>query len=269
MIHAAADRNSLIEAIEETIEPDSWFDSDMATISLVMGNKLSIYQTPEVHQKIRKFIESIPIEIPPESTVDIPVEDFLQEKHQLIRDKRRLEMDIARSEARQRAIEEQITRISHQTASRVEEDTVTAGLDRILENQNQQLAQLKLGVERGQISPKELADAEEKIFRTKIELAQRQEQLIKSRGGDQLARYNAGLADIMIELAEKTAEIMVIDKQLNQTESQFATATAIDSRIEKIRMAKEALDRAQNRVNELNMHIADMQPPTVAVIGVD
>jgi len=278
LIHTAADRNSLIKAIKETIKPDSWFDNSDAsegTVNPVMGNKLAIYQTPEIHRKIQKFLKSMPIEIPTVSPVIIPEEMhqeiiiISEEKQRLVREKRGLEINIARLEARQRAIEEQIARISEQTTSKIKDDTITAELERLLKSQTQQLANLKMALERGQMSLNELASAEERLFRTKIELVQRQEQLVKSRGGDQLVRYNADLADITIELAEKRAEILVVDEQLNHTENQLATTSSIDPRVEQIRMAKEALDRAQNRVNELNMRIANLQPPTVTVIGVD
>ena len=269
---------SLIRAIKETIEPDSWFDNSGAsegTVNPVMGNKLAIYQTPEIHQKIQNFLQSMPIEIPPVSPAIIPEEmlreviDISGEKQRLVREKRGLEINIARLEARQRAIEEQIARISEHTTSKIKDDTITAELELLLERQTQQMANLKMELEHGQRSLSDLASAEERLFRTKIELAQRQEQLIKSRVGDQLVRYNTDLADIMIELAEKRAETLVVDDQLNQTENKLATTTAVDPRSDQIRIAKEALDRAQNRVNELNMRIANLQPPTVTVIGVD
>ena len=190
---------------------------------------------------------------------------LLDEKRQLIREKRIAEIEIAKLEACNIAIGEQIAKISTQMDARMETDQVTEELKRLLDIQAQQLEGMKKSAEHGNIIL--VTAVEEKITKTSIKLAQRTEEIRKSAGGDQLARFNNELADIIIELAEKRAELNVILNQLGQTENQLSAI--YDPQIAQIRVATKIFQKAENRLNELNIRIADFQLPTVTVLGIN
>jgi hypothetical protein len=262
--------DNLIQLIQDTIEPDSWYDTGgQGTISTYMGRKLAILQTPEIHRKIQDFLQTIKVDIPVDVPMDVPLEPLLDEKNNLFREKRDLEMDIARLEARHTATEEQIARIGDQTTTRVKDDAVIMELQRLLDTQTQQLENIKKLVDTGKAQAANLNDAEEKTAKTRIELAKRREELGQSIGGDQLVRFNNELAGMMIDLAEKRAVLGVVDKQLKQTEGQLATAATFDPQVSQIRIAKQALEITSRRVNELETLLAGLQEPTVTVLGVD
>jgi len=269
--YSAGGTDNLIQLIQDSIEPDSWFDigAGEGTIRTYMGKKLVILQTPEIHQKIQKFLQTIKIDVPVDIPMDISLEPLLDEKHNLLREKRGLEMEVARLEARHTAIEEQIARISDQMAAKVKDEPVTVELQRLLETQAQQLANIRKLIDAGRAPAADLANAEERLTRTRIELAQRREEISQSAGGDQLARFNRELADIMIDLAERRAEFGVIDKQLKQTEGQLTMATTFDPQISQIRIAKQTLEIASRRVSELETLLAGLREPTVTVLGAD
>jgi hypothetical protein len=268
--YPAGGTDNLIQLIQDTIEPDSWFDTGgQGTISTYMGRKLAILQTPEIHRKIQNFLQTIKVDIPVDVPIDIPLEPLLDEKQDLFREKRELEMDIARLEARHTATEEQIAKISDQTAAKIKDDPVTVELQRLLEMQTQQLADTTRLADAGRMPHADLAGAEERLARTRIELAKRREESSKSAGGDQLARFNNELADVMIDLAEKRAVLGVINKQLRQTEGQLTMATAFDPQISQIRIAKQTLENASRRVNDLETFLAGLREPTVTVLGAD
>ncbi|MHC4680623.1 MAG: hypothetical protein ACYTEK_18205 [Planctomycetota bacterium] len=263
----------LVQTIQESIEPDSWLDLGAigeGTISVYMGSKLAIRQTDDIHRKIYEFLQSVTTNVPASMPLEMPAEMIVSEKRDLLREKQNIEMDVARLRARQSAIETQIVRTEKQIAAKLEADPVTAELQQIVEIHGKQLAATE-----GKLAPThpardtEFVDIKEKLTRAKIELAQRQEQLSNAVGGDQIAKYNDELADMTIELAEKTAALQLLDKQLGRTEQQFMTATMLDPHLSRIRSATRAFEIADQRVNELNTRAANLQPPTVSILGGD
>ena len=270
LVHSAGSAGSLVQAIKESIEPDSWFDlSDLGegTIGVYMGNKLAILQTDDVHLKIHEFLQSMTTDIPASTAPQIPPDMLLSEKRNLFREKQNIEMEIARLLARQSAIERQIVEIEKQIAAKLETDPVTAELRQLVEMHASQLAQMERQFQAGTLPASGLADIREKLTRAKIELAQRHEQLGKSAGGDQLAKYNNELADMTIEFAEKTAALQVLSEQLGRTEQQFMAATVLDPQVSRIRLAVRAFEIADQRVDELNARSANLRPPVVSMLG--
>ena len=318
--------SSIKSSIEKTVEPDSWYDMDdigEGKIDIIIGNQLSIYQTPEIQQRIQKFLDSIPIEISVEPVMNISIESLNNEKQDLTSQKRLLEMEVARLEARQAAAEQiiatlrnrmqteasltilkkmrasllaeleelrntkteqhpevvavkkQIDEIKQKIAS-AGEDTITAELERLVASQTQHLDTLKKQwealVSRG-MAPNEPSDeileAEEKLARTKIELAKRREELAKPLGVEQLSTLNNNLSMAMLDLAEKKAELQVVEKQLSDIESQIKAASTTDPIVLKVRQARKALEEAEKRVNELKAKEANLQPPQVIAIGIE
>ncbi|MHC4171445.1 MAG: hypothetical protein ACYTBX_18525 [Planctomycetota bacterium] len=269
--HPAGDADNLVQLIQDTIEPDSWFETSETgegTIRSYMGKKLVVLQTPEIHQKIQKFLRETKVDVPIDIPLDIPVQMLRAGKLDLLRDKLGLEMDVARLEAIHLAIEEQIVRISEQATVKIKDDTVAAEMRGIVEMYAKRLEEIRKQVEAGRETSDEVVFTKEKLAEAKMDLAKRLEELSKSTGS-QLASFNSELADKMIELAEKKAEFRVVDKQLKQTESQIIMATTLDPQLSQIRRAKQALEDANKRLNELKIRLANLQPPTVTVLGAD
>ena len=270
LVHSTGSARSLVQAIKESIEPESWFElsnTGEGTIGVYMGSKLAILQTDDVHLKIYEFLQSMTTNIPASTAPQIPPEMLLSEKRNLFREKQNIEMEIARLLARQSAIERQIVATEKQIAEKLKSDPVTAELQQLLEMHTSQLALMEREFQAGRLAITGLADVKEKLTRAKIELAQRHEQLSKSAGGDQLAKYNNELADKTIEFAEKTAALQILSEQLGQAEQQFMTATVLDPQVSRIRMATRAFEIAARRVDELNTRSANLRPPMVSMLG--
>jgi hypothetical protein len=263
----------LADAIQNTIDPESWFElSDVGKGTITpyprqRPRKLAILQTYENHQKIWEFLQSITIDIPAGRPLDIPVEMLLSEKNNLLREKQNLEMDLARFQGRMPAIEEQISRIRAKIEEKVQDDQVSEELRKILALQVNYLEGVKKLVDSGSVGAAELADAEEKLARARIELARRNEQIGASAGTDQLAKFSNELAMQAIDMAEKNAMLKAITNQLDQTEQQLTAVDVSDPQISRIRMATQSLEVAERRVNELNARLVNLQLPMVSVLG--
>jgi hypothetical protein len=267
LARSAAGTGGLVRAIQESIEPESWFDlSDLGegTINVYMGKKLAIRQTFDIHLKIEKFLQSTTTDIPASTQSQIPPEMLLSEKRDLLREKQIIEMETVRLQARQLGIESQIAKIKAQVEANVKPDPVIAELEQLVEMHSAQLGELSTQYRPGS---NELADVKEKLTRARIDMAKRRQEMSLPAGGDQVGKYNIELADITIELAEKAAALRVLNEQLGQTEHQLTAATMIDPQVSRIRMAIRSFEMADERVNELNAHIVNLRPPTVSVLG--
>jgi hypothetical protein len=277
-VQSTGNARELVQAIQESIEPESWFDlSDIGegTINVYMGRKLAILQTPEIHRKIEEFLQSMITDIPAGIPADIPREILQSEKYNLLREKQNFEVETVRLRARQSAIEEQIAKIEAQIATKLEPDPVTAELKQLVEMHASQLAAMERASPTSKLTPTHPArvtafvDIKEKLTRARIELAQRQQQLNKAAGGDQLVKYNNELADMAIQSAEKAAALKVLNDQLDQVQQQLTAATVLDPQVSLIRLATQAFEMADHRVNELNTRIVNMQPPMVSMFGAE
>jgi hypothetical protein len=274
LAYSPGSTRGLIDAIQNTIDPESWFDmSDMGEATITpypsqRPRKLAILQTYENHQKIWKFLQSITIDIPTGTPSDIPEKVLIDDRSSLFREKQNLEMELARLQGRTPAVEAQIRRIKDEIDEKVRGDQVSEELRKILDMQVKRLEGFKKLVDDGDINDG-VADAEEKVARAKIELAKRREQIGISAGSDQLAKLNNELSTLAIDMAEKKAMLDVIKKQLDQTQQQLTAADISDPQVSRIRVAAQALEIAERRVNELNAKYVDLQIPIVSVLGGD
>jgi hypothetical protein len=176
-------------------------------------------------------------------------------------------MEIARLQGRRPAIDEQIMRIKKEIDQKIQDDQVSEELRKILALQVQYLEEIKKLTDVGRASNNEVADAEEKLARARIELARRREQIGASAGTDQLAKFSNELAMQAIDMAEKKAMLEIVSNQLDRTEQQLTAGDISDPQISRIRMAMQALEVAERRVNELNARLVNLQLPTVSVLG--
>jgi len=263
----------LVRTIQQSVEPNSWFDlsdTGKGTISISIGNKLAIYQTYDVHEKIFQFLKSMTVNIPVSTTVQNPPEMLLSEKHDLLREKQGIEMDVARLRARQTAIEMQIVQMSNDLVTKAQPpDPVVSQLEQLVEMHTEQLKLMEKQAEVGRLTSNELADVKEKLTRAKIDLAKRRQETSVAAGSARAEKYNDELADLTIELAEKTAALQVLDKQLGQTEQQLTAATMVDPQLSRVRAATRMFEIADQRINELNALIANLQPPVVSMLGAE
>ena len=199
--------------------------------------------------------------------VETDARTLATQKNELERNVQSLELELAGQEARRRATEEQIQRARIMADEKLAQDPVTQELQKLVEINTVNLATLRKQVDSGRLSPAELAKAEESLTRAKIELAQRREELGKQVGGGQLEQFNGELARMAIDRAEKQTQLEILSKQLQDVQQQLAQASVFDPQAARMRIAQEALDITARRIAELQMRLANLQPPTVNVIG--
>ncbi len=189
------------------------------------------------------------------------------QRSELARRIQALELDLAGLDARQKAVQEQIAATQAAAGKRLAEDSVTRELQRLLKTSENSLAQLKKLTETGRASLSDLTGAEQSVFKARVDLARRQEELTRQAGGGQLEEFTKELSRMAIDKAEKEAQLQIVRRQLDEVQKQLAQALAFDPEAARLRLAQEALDITGRRVAELQARMANLQPPMVTMIG--
>jgi len=245
--YSAGSAKEVANAIQKTIEPESWYESDMGEGTITpypsqQPRKLAVLQTSEIHQKIQKFLESIRMNIPAGIPLEIPAEVHLRKQNNLLAEKENLEMELARLQSRMPAVEEQIKRIKKEIDLKVHTDQVSEELRNIIVMQEKYLEEYKRLVENDTVSSGGLA---EKLARARIELARRSEQIGASAGTAQLSKFSNELAMLAIDIAENKAMLKIVSNQLNRTEQQLTASTILDPQASQMRFAVRAFEIAE------------------------
>jgi hypothetical protein len=151
----------------------------------------------------------------------------------------------------------------------MEKDTITDELKRLLALQDENVRNVEKLSASGRASTTDLADAQEKLTRARIELAQRQEQLNKSKGGNQIESLNNTLTNLSMGIAQSRAQVDGYAQQLAQAEALLAKADDYELLSLKADIAKQNLQEVILWRDRLSRQIRMLQPPAVSVIGGD
>jgi len=196
--------------------------------------------------------------------------DVLADISQLRQELRSVKMKQASQSVTVEAIAKKIAEAEAKATEKLKSDPVTNELQRLLELQVLHLESVKKLVETGRTSQAELADAEERLARARIELAKRREELTKSMGGDLIASLNNQLSNLSIETAQYEARLSNIEEQLQEAKGQLARADEYELLSMKADIAKQNLQEAILWRERMSREERLLQlAPTVTVLGTE
>jgi hypothetical protein len=210
-----------------------------------------------------------PAQLAAEPRVEADIAALAADKTDLTRTIQALYVDLATQEARQKAIEKQITTITNEAAKRASQDEIARELNNLVKISTVNMAEIKNAIDAGRATPTDMSQAQESLTRAKIELARRREELSKSAGGGQLDAFNKELSQMAVERAGKLAQQSALNEQLANVQRELAQAPAFDPAAARMRIVREALEVMARRMAELQTRLANLQPPTVTMIGAD
>jgi len=165
------------------------------------------------------------------------------------------------------ATAERIAEIEAKTKAQLEGDDITKELLKMLDLQMRHLSNTKTLVDAGQAGQSHLADAEEKLARARIELAQRREQLSKSAGGNLIETLNAQLADSSIKAAQDKAYLASYKEQLAEAEVMLKGADEYELLSLETDIARENLREVLVWRDQISRRLRMLQPPALSVLG--
>ncbi len=183
------------------------------------------------------------------------------------RDLQNIKMDQGSDQVIVNAITERIAETQAKLKEQVIKDDVTREMQQILERQMQQVATAKQLVERGMDDGRSLAEAEEKLSRARIELAQRREQMSRAAGGNLIESLNRELAERSVQAAQNRARMDSMSRQLAEAEEWLNKADDHELLSLKADIAKQNLREAIVWRDRISRQMRLIQPPAVSVLG--
>ena len=178
-----------------------------------------------------------------------------------------IELELAGLNARAQAVQKQVAATKQETEQKLAGDTVARELQKLIEMATTHLENLRRMADSGRTSGAEVLQAEENLTRARIELARRREELSQSTGAPQIEKFNASLAEIAVDMAEREAQLEILRRQLEDIRQKMADASSYSPSEAKVRMAHEMLDVIERRMATVQMQLANLHPPTIVMIG--
>lgn len=182
-------------------------------------------------------------------------------------DIQKIRMEQASDQVMVDATTKRIAETQAKLQEQIDKDPVVKELVDLLELQVTNYKNVEKLNEAGHASPADLGEAQEKLARTRIELAQRREQLSKSAGGNLIEALNRDLANRSIETAQNQARLSSLERQLTEAEELLEKVDDYELLSLKADIVKQSLQEAIIWRDRVNRKMRMLQPPTVSVIG--
>jgi hypothetical protein len=176
-------------------------------------------------------------------------------------------MDQAADQVSIKATTERIAEIQTKLQAQIAKDTVTGELEQLLVLQERNLQNVEKLHKSGSASASDLAEARQKLARSRIELAQRREQLSKSAGGDLIESLNRKLADRSILTPQYKAQLSNLEEQLAEAGGLLGKTDEYELLSLKADIARQNLQEAIIWRDRMSRQIRMLPPPAVSVIG--
>jgi hypothetical protein len=199
----------------------------------------------------------------------VDVTALADQRNELARAIRILELDLVSMEARRKAMSLQIEEAKQEADRQLNRDTVTQELEKLVAISTANVENLQKMVATGRVAQADVAPAQESAARARIELARRREELTRLTSGGRIEQYTSQLSAMAIDEAEKRARLEVLHTQSDSVQKQLARVSAFDPEAAGVRAAQESLDVLSRRIGAIQARLATLQPPTVVVIGAD
>ncbi|MBN2593289.1 MAG: hypothetical protein JXA81_07260 [Sedimentisphaerales bacterium] len=188
-------------------------------------------------------------------------------------DIQKIEMDQAVEKATVDATTKRIAETKAKIQEEIDKDTVTKELLKMIDLNMVRLHDAKklVGSGQGQAADNDLAEAWEKLTKTRIELAQRREQLSRSAGGNLIESFNLQLANYSIEAAQNQAKLKSLEERIGEAKQLLVLGKAEDYELLSLKadIAKQNLHEAVLWRDRVSRQMRIIQPPSVSVIGGD
>ena len=128
------------------------------------------------------------------------------------RDRQVRAMDLEAQKARQRALAERIALIRSEVQAGLEKDAIGIELEHVVKIRQEQLAGAGQLVQAGRAQRETVLEAEIRLAEARTALAERREAVSRAVGGDLLARLNADLVAVSVDMAESEARLASLTK---------------------------------------------------------
>lgn len=227
--------------------------------------QLALEESDRAESEVRSMQEKLN-EISDSTILD--KDRILNEIDDLRRQFERIQMEQSSDEVMIETITNQIMETKRNVFQQAKEDAIINEIKRIIELKSQDVEEERKQVESGvTVRESYLREAEEKVARLRIELAQRQNELSKSTGGNLIESLNRKLAEHSLQTALNKQKMIALKQQITKAEDLLNKADDFELLSLKLDIAKQNLKEAIIWRDRMSRQIRMLQPPTVTVIG--
>lgn len=190
--------------------------------------------------------------------------DMLYEMRQdLQKDEYSRKMELSRMEARSKAIEKQIPKLQKSLQDQIVNDPVSLSIERLIDELEQHVLAMKSANKTMDV----VTEMQEKVSRSRIELARRKEEIGAIGGGGRIKDFTTELVHLEMEIEESKAMRSAIYEQLRQIEKNIAKTEAINLKAAQTRQVNFEMEQIQQRINMIESEITTTAAPSVTVLG--
>ena len=175
-------------------------------------------------------------------------------------------MDEADNEIYLKDLPKQIESLRQNTELKIANDDISREFSDMVAEAQKQMDSVQKLVETGNASAQDLANAREKLFKARIELAQRREELRASLGGNRIERLNEELTDRLSRSNRFDQLRAFLLNQRIKAEELLKKTDGYEVLSIKADIAKQSLRQALERLESLKQS-ANLMPPTITVMG--
>jgi hypothetical protein len=132
----------------------------------------------------------------------------------LDQERQKLTLELAGQNARQRALEERVAKLSDVAAARADKDPIAAELEKIVKLREAEAASLLQLFKSGGVNESQVRSAEGQVNEARARLLERREAAAKAAGTELLGELNKELITLSITIVESEARLELVSKRL-------------------------------------------------------
>ncbi len=168
--------------------------------------------------------------------------------------------------ARRGNLEQQIAEIQRKVEEQIKSSPILDDMKKIVDIEANRLDKIRKLVEKSQLSEENLFDAQSKLARARVELAQKEQEIKDAAGGLRISQLMEELNNINLMQAETEEKIQDLDKQLFETDMLMKSADDYDIVALKVNAARNFLEQTLGKLNEIKIGFNPIRP-VVTIVG--
>ena len=203
------------------------------------------------------------------SLTSLSIEILNKKKTSLASELERIERDKISLDAKQKATQQQIVRLSDAVDTKLSKDATLIQFNNTLEYLKNMFEYIKTEGKTVNTKKDDIFRFTEEINDLQLKILQHSDSIARKAGSEQIIELNKQLSQISIDLAGITAKELFFRKQLNQLEEEISIAVENQEKLPMIRAARQNVNLAENKLMYCQEEVSKMREPVVAATSLD
>jgi hypothetical protein len=177
----------------------------------------------------------------------------------------RLQLERLSKDARRRALEEEIAKLSERVQKRIESDPIATEFQKVVDAREESVKTIKQLHEQGQASRADVMQAVAQAAEAKAKLLQQQRDAAAAAGGTALEAFNRELMTLSIDARELDTKTKYLEERLPRLRQAVELLDEYGRIAQRATEANDSLDIVTRRVRDVRAAQKEADPPRVQV----